>query len=229
MNIVVFSGAGLDKDSGIPTFTSDGEKSIYNDYDIMKMLTPKGLMENPGKLYSWIEDFRVRCDECEPNKAHLFFKELENEHSVTHITQNVSNLLEKAGCSRVYHLHGQLNKARHLNDHSASFEYDIEDGLLYPNSANLRHSVVLFEEMPLKIDESIESLIDCDILIIVGTSFNITYTIDLIANAKKAKKIIYVDPEIDYGINNVFSDVYAINKGIVESLEELKFVIDGII
>ena len=107
-NIVVFTGAGISKESGIPTFRDmDG---MWKKYDAMKLASAAGFDEDPEAVLEFYNARRRNLLEVQPNHAHLVLAELEKQHDVTIITQNVDDLHERAGSSRVLHLHGELRK-----------------------------------------------------------------------------------------------------------------------
>ena len=106
--IVVFTGAGISAESGIPTFRDSN--GMWNKYDAKKLASVAGFEENPQAVLDFYNARRKNLLEVQPNHAHLALAELEKSHDVTIITQNVDNLHERAGSSKVIHLHGELSK-----------------------------------------------------------------------------------------------------------------------
>ena len=90
MKIAVFTGAGISKESGIPTFR-DASDGIYNDATIAELVTVEALKERPEELFHWHNVLRDKYRMCRPNEAHLFLTELESKYDVTIVTQNVDN------------------------------------------------------------------------------------------------------------------------------------------
>ena len=108
--IVVLTGAGISKESGIDTFRdSDG---MWGKYDIKEVATPEGWEKNPQLVLDFYNERRKKLQEVEPNEAHQILVELTEKYNVNIITQNVDNLHEKAGIKSVLHIHGELNKIR---------------------------------------------------------------------------------------------------------------------
>ena len=108
MNIVIFSGAGISAESGIPTFRDSN--GMWKNYDALKLASVEGFKVNPQAVLDFYKASPENLLEVEPNDAHRFFAELEKWYDVTIVTQNVDNLHERAGSSHVIHLHGELTK-----------------------------------------------------------------------------------------------------------------------
>jgi NAD-dependent SIR2 family protein deacetylase len=180
----------------------------------------------------------------EPNPAHLALSKLEKHFDVTNITQNVSDLLERGGSTNVIHLHGELTKARGCYNNSSDrldIEHkvydigynDIENGdKCEKTGSQLRPHIVWFNEMPFRTDEAYNAVHEADILIIVGTSLQISYTLDLLTNvrrivsdSKNPCKIYYVDPSPMHYLDNYGLSIEYIvesaSKGITELVESL--------
>ena len=201
--IAIFSGAGLDKESGITTFrdTNDG---TWNNYNIDEVCTPAGWKKNREKVLDFYNERRSQLKDVEPNDAHKQLVQLEENFNVIHITQNVSDLLERAGAINVIHLHGELTKARGpLYDHKTSSLDNIVD-IGYNDikigdkceitGSQLRPHIVWFEEYPFQVDEAYTEISTADILLIIGTSLSITYTLTLLSNVKEGCEVYYIDP-----------------------------------
>ena len=119
-NLVVLSGAGISAESGIPTFRdSDG---LWEGYDVMEVATPEGWRKNPSLVLDFYNQRRKRALEVKPNGGHEIVAELEKYFNVTVVTQNVDNLHERAGSSRVIHLHGSLFESRSTVDESLIYK-----------------------------------------------------------------------------------------------------------
>lgn len=231
MKIVVFTGAGISRESGIPTFRDvDG---LYTKEEIEKMVTLENFKTNPRPYYDWINERKSTYGACEPNAAHIYLKELEDAgHEVTIITQNVDDLHEKAGSTNILHLHGEINKSRYVLDHSDEPKLmDQTEPLTYDESftdeGQLRPHIVLFGEMPYNVGKSYNALDEADIFLIIGTSMSIGYTHNLIMAAdNKDTKIYYIDPQpaesIQYYYNYAtFTHILETAVEGVKKLEEL--------
>ena len=112
--LVVFTGAGISAESGIPTFRD--ANGMWGRYDAMKLASVEGFEEDPQAVLDFYNARRKNLLEVEPNHAHFVLAELEKQYDVTIITQNVDNLHERAGSSRVIHLHGELTKVTSVVD-----------------------------------------------------------------------------------------------------------------
>lgn len=226
--IVVFTGAGLDKESGINTFR-DSVDGLWENYSIDDVCTPSGWKKDREKVLNFYNERRRQLPTVQPNQAHFDLVKLEDKYDVTIITQNVSDLHERAGSSKVLHLHGELTKARSslydpkktLLDTIIDIGYDdinIGDTCEITDS-QLRPHIVWFEEYPFNVEESYQSIGDTDILIIVGTSLNITYTIQLLANICEECKIYYVDPNPNKILSSYGLNITYIEKPATEGVE----------
>lgn len=231
--IVIFSGAGLDRESGVLTFR-DSVDGLWENHNIDEVATKSGWKKDPKKVLDFYNARRAQMPTVEPNDAHKIIAELEGEFSdVINITQNVSDLLERAGATTVYHLHGELTKARgemdYGNPHIVLGQvYDIgyDDinigDLAEDNKSQMRPHIVWFGEYPFKVDESYDALADCDVLIIVGTSLNIGYTHQMLMSVNSTAKIYYVDPEPSKDLDSYGMDVEYIEKPATEGMAIVK-------
>ena len=195
--IVVFTGAGVSADSGIATFRdSDG---LWANYRIEEVCTPDALRNNRAKV---IEFYNLRRREAlskEPNAGHIAIAKMEEWADVCVITQNVDNLHERAGSTRVLHLHGELMKLR--SESNPDLIYDINDGWEQSldargeDGALLRPHIVFFgEDVPMFTAAS-RIVENADILIVVGTSLAIYPAASLVYYVRDRKVPIYlVDP-----------------------------------
>lgn len=205
--VVIFSGAGLDKESGIPTFR-DSKDGLWYNYNVDEVATLEGWRNNPQKVLDFHNILRRKMKDYEPNVAHLALIELEKYFDVIHITQNISDLLERAGSNRVLHLHGELNKSRSSKNPNKIYDCtgDINIGDKCELGSQLRPHTVLFGEMPYNVDESYGALMDCNYFLAIGTSFQISYTLQLMKVLMNSQpKIYYIDPKpsenLEFAIN----------------------------
>ncbi len=112
--VVVFTGAGVSADSGLSTFRdADG---LWADYRIEDVCTPEALARNRRLVIEFYNKRRREMLAARPNAAHLAIAGLEADFDVEVITQNVDDLHERAGSTRVTHLHGELRKLRSSRD-----------------------------------------------------------------------------------------------------------------
>src|SRR5258708_20891687 len=108
--IVALTGAGVSAESGIPTFRDSG--GLWEGFPVEDVATPEGWERNPGLVLDFYNQRRKKALEVTPNRGHEILAELENDFDVTVITQNVDNLHERTGSSKVIHLHGTLFESR---------------------------------------------------------------------------------------------------------------------
>lgn len=241
--IVIFSGAGLDRESGVLTFR-DCKDGLWNNHKIEDVATPAGWRKDRKQVLDFYNERRKQMPEVVPNDAHKALAKLEDNFDVTHVTQNVSDLLERGGCKNIIHLHGELTKARGcMYDHKPSpadnvidIGYnDINIGDKCPvTDSQLRPHIVWFGEFPFGVDAAYKAVYDADILLIIGTSLQITYTIDMLNNVrhlsfetdestgnKPACKVIYIDPSPDRVLDKYGIKIDYIQKGAVEGVTEI--------
>ena len=108
--LVILTGAGMSAESGISTFRDAG--GLWEKYPIEEVATPQGWAKNPALVLEFYNQRRRQLIEIEPNAGHFGLAELEKYFVVYIITQNVDNLHERAGSTKILHLHGELMKVR---------------------------------------------------------------------------------------------------------------------
>lgn len=192
--IVVLSGAGMSADSGIKTFRdADG---LWEGHDVMEVASPGGFARNPELVLEFYNQRRKQLREVAPNAGHLALAGLEAHFEVEIITQNVDDLHERAGSTRVTHLHGELIKARSTGPSQDVFLHreDICLGDTCPAGYQLRPHIVWFgEEVPL-LGKAAAVTAQADILIIVGTSMQVYPAAGLVHYKPQAAPLYFVDP-----------------------------------
>lgn len=201
--IVVLSGAGISAESGIKTFR-DCKDGLWENYRIEDVCTPDALERNPDLVNSFYNDRRKEVIGAQPNKAHIALAEVEEYFDIQIITQNVDDLHERAGSSKVLHLHGELLKARSMNPLYIGEEVyptypvgleGIKPGQTARDGYLLRPDVVFFNESVPKIIDAEKLVQECHALIIVGTSLAVYPAADLVWQVAEAP-IYYIDPNI---------------------------------
>ncbi len=193
--LVILSGAGISAESGIKTFRdSDG---LWEGHDVMDVATPEGFKKNPQLVLDFYNQRRRQLHEVKPNVGHLIIAELENDFDVHVITQNVDNLHEQAGSTKVLHLHGELFKVRSTNNHHniLRWEKDLHWGDTDAEGHQLRPHIVWFGEEVPALDEAIKITEQADFLIIIGTSMQVYPAAGLLHYAKDDIPLYYVDPK----------------------------------
>jgi NAD-dependent deacetylase len=195
--LVVLTGAGISAESGIPTFRdADG---LWEGYDVMEVATPEGWRKNPSLVLEFYNQRRKRALEVEPNKGHLILAELENFFDVTVITQNVDNLHERAGSTKVIHLHGSLFESRSTNDERLIYPipgWQLNMGDLCEKGHQLRPNIVWFGEMVPLIEVAAEISAKADVFLVVGTSLVVYPAAGLIHYVPFETPKFVVDPKL---------------------------------
>lgn len=195
MKIAVLTGAGVSAESGIKTFRdSDG---LWEGHDVMEVASPEGFQRNPAAVLEFYNQRRRQLLTVQPNAAHKALAELEKDHEVTIITQNVDDLHERAGSTNVIHLHGELLKARSIADENLIMDWkdDLNLGDCCDNNNQLRPHIVWFGEMVPMIEVAAEIVEKADAIIIVGTSMQVYPAAGLMQYAKPGASIYFVDPK----------------------------------
>jgi len=193
-HLVVLSGAGVSADSGLETFRDS--EGLWAKYRIEDVCTPEALEKNPGLVLKFYNERRRQLLGVVPNEGHFVIAELENYFDVDIITQNIDDLHERAGSSRVLHLHGELLKCRSMKDPSfiGAANGDINIGDTCPMGGQLRPHVVFFGEDVPEMERAEEIIHTADILVIVGTSLAVYPAAGLVRYVPGNADIYVVDP-----------------------------------
>jgi NAD-dependent deacetylase len=225
MNVVVFSGAGVSQESGINTFR-DIKDGLWYNHKVDEVASLEGWRKDRELVLDFHNILRKGIADKVPNDAHLCIHEWEWEHDVTVITQNIDDLHEQAGSSKVLHLHGELNKCRSTLDDTI-FELEghtLNIGEKCPRGSQLRPHSVLFGEYPYNIDESVAALQVADVLVIVGTSLQISYTVPMLQySIQPSCRVYYVDPEPDESVGDWFNQVEFIRENATSGITKVNF------
>ena len=202
--ITVLTGAGVSAESGITTFRdSDG---LWENHKVEDVASIEGWYRNPELVLDFYNQRRAQLAHVKPNPAHFAIASLEETYDVTVVTQNVDNLHERAGSTRIIHLHGELTKVRPencCNEMDAFSEETVFDigtepvhlGDLAPNGSQLRPHIVWFGEAVPKIGAAIDAVEAADVLLIVGTSLQVYPAAGLYCYAKADTPIYIIDPK----------------------------------
>lgn len=194
-HISVLTGAGISAESGVKTFRDhDG---LWEGHDVTQVATPGGFEQNPELVLEFYNKRRQQLKTVSPNKAHQLLVDLEKQYEVNIITQNVDDLHERAGSSKVTHLHGELMKARSVHDESLIYDWteDLKLGDVNEKNHQLRPHVVWFGEAVPMMDKAIKILQQTDIIIIIGTSMQVYPAAGLIDFAPKNTPIYFIDTD----------------------------------
>lgn len=223
--IVFLTGAGISKESGIPTFRDAGD-GLWENYDVQEVATHSAIVRNPDLVYKFINELRNKYKDCIPNEAHKLIAELEKNYEVVVITQNIDTLHEQAGSTNVVHLHGDLSKVRATDNYNLLFDYekDITPESII-NGHKVRPHIVLFGEAVPNIEIASKILCGADICVVIGTSFNVYPAANLVMYVPYGNPIYYIDPNPayipDYPDIKIIKEVATTGmKTLVETLNE---------
>jgi NAD-dependent deacetylase len=221
-NLIIFTGAGISVESGISTFRDSADGLWYN-YNVDEVATAYGLKKNPKKVFEFHNMLRKKLNDIQPNAAHKALVNLEDKFNVTIVTQNVDDLHERAGSSNILHLHGELFKVRTYKKPEKFYDWrnDLNFGDEDAEGNKLRPHTVLFDEMPYNFDKSFEAIYNADILLIIGTSLEIGYTVRMLNAASSLAEVYYIDPNPSDGLTNSHLNIKYIKKKASEGVKEV--------
>ena len=222
--LVIFSGAGISAESGIPTFRD--KNGMWGKYDVMKLASVEGFEEDPQAVLDFYNARRKNLLEVEPNHAHRVLAELEKQYDVIVITQNVDNLHERAGSSKVIHLHGELTKvtsSRNRLDTNCIKEYPLDVPIRLGDKAadgsQLRPYIVWFGEYVDNMELAAHLVKMADIFVVIGTSLVVYPAAGLVNYAPREIPKFLVDPgDVKRGVPTGFEHIKA---KAVEGVDEL--------
>lgn len=219
--LVVLTGAGISAESGIKTFRdSDG---LWEGHDVMEVATPEGFHRNPSLVLDFYNQRRRQLHEVQPNLGHRVLAELEEWFDVHIITQNVDNLHEQAGSSKVLHLHGELLKARSVkNTHRIiDWHHDILLGDVDEHGDQMRPHIVWFGEEVPALEEAINITEQADYLAVIGTSLQVYPAAGIIHYSQAMCPLFYIDPK-PATIYNLQNPLEVISKSATEGVPLLR-------
>ena len=222
--LVVFTGAGISAESGIPTFRD--ANGMWGKYDAMKLASVEGFEEDPQAVLDFYNARRKNLLEVEPNHAHRVLADLEKQYDVTIITQNVDNLHERAGSSKVLHLHGELCKVTSSRDRlnpNCIKDYPLDVPICLGDKAGdgsqLRPYIVWFGEYVDNMELATHLVRQADIFVVIGTSLVVHPAAGLVDYAPSGIPKFLIDPnDLKGGLPEGFRHIKA---KAVEGGEEL--------
>lgn len=223
--IVFLTGAGMSAESGISTFRDSG--GLWEQYPVEAVASIDGYYRDPELVLRFYNERRRQLLDCVPNEGHRLVASLEDRFDVTVVTQNVDNLHERAGSSKIVHLHGELMKAtssRKPNDPRCICELtedklDINIGDTAKDGSQLRPFIVWFGESVPMIEVAVDEVQSADIVVVIGTSLNVYPAAGLVSYVNPAARIYLIDPKPVKVPNGV--DVQVIQKGASEGMQIL--------
>ncbi|AZI27153.1 MULTISPECIES: SIR2 family NAD-dependent protein deacylase [Pedobacter] len=224
MKIVVLTGAGISAESGLKTFRdSDG---LWEGYHIHDVATPEAWERNPGLVQEFYNERRRQVLAAQPNQAHQILAELEANFDIEIITQNIDDLHERAGSTKVTHLHGIITKSQ--SDRKSNLTYSIEGsdinmGELCELGSQLRPHVVWFGEAVPMIEVAADICQQADVFVLIGTSLAVYPAAGLIDFIPKGVTKYIIDPRTP-DVKR-YQNVIAIEKNAVQGVAELKHML----
>lgn len=221
--IVVLTGAGISAESGLKTFRDTG--GLWEGYRVQDVATPEAWKRDPRLVQNFYNERRKAVLVANPNLAHLALRRLEEKYDVRIITQNIDNLHERAGSSKVVHLHGLITKSQ--SDKNPLLTYDISGwelkmGDLCELGSQLRPHVIWFGEAVPMIEYAQGICKEADIFIVIGTSLQVypaAGLIDFVPTESKKYLIDKNQPETK--IRNVELIIKSSTIGVVELVDSL--------
>jgi NAD-dependent deacetylase len=218
--LVVLTGAGISAESGLRTFRdADG---LWEGYKIEDVATPRAWRKNSQRVLDFYNQRRHDVQQAKPNAAHIGLAELEKDFDVSIITQNIDDLHERGGSTRIFHLHGEILKMRSERDEHLIYDIkaDIKLGDRAEDGAQLRPNIVWFEEPVPMIDIVIPLVQQADIFVVVGTSLAVYPAAGLITLAADTVPKFIVDKKIPY--TATVQNIITIEKPATEGVKELR-------
>lgn len=224
-HLVVLTGAGISAESGIRTFRDSN--GLWEEYRVEDVATPEGWARDPQLVTDFYNQRRQQLLSTQPCAAHRLLAELEQQYDVDIITQNVDDLHERAGSSRVLHLHGDLAKVTSSlapNDPEQirvlqPEEYEVKIGDKAKDGSQLRPYIVWFGEAVPNIEPAIDLTMQADIFLVVGTSLNVYPAAGLLHYTHVGTPIYLIDPNDVQVPGNV--SVTHIQQGASAGMQEL--------
>ena len=221
--LVISSGAGISAESGISTFRDAG--GLWENYPVMEVASADGFRRNPELVHQFYNARRHDLITKQPNAAHKALADLEKDYDVYVITQNVDDLHERAGSSKVLHLHGELMKIRSVSDPDYIETLDIEHLDTTPATRGkrgdlMRPHIVFFQEPVPNIEKAVELVQEADIFVVIGTSLVVYPAAGLIQYVRHGVPIYYIDPHPASTVG-LASDVTVIKATATEGMRKL--------
>ncbi len=220
----MLSGAGISAESGIKTFRDSN--GLWENHRIEDVASPDGFARNPKLVLDFYNARRKQLKEVEPNMAHQLLAELENFFDVSIITQNVDDLHERGGSSKIIHLHGELKKARSSNNENDILDWEgaIKIGDLHRDGSQLRPHIVWFGEMVPEMDNAIEIASEADLFLVIGTSMQVYPAASVIRYIPNHCEVFVIDPHLENPNAFTKSENY-IKASATEGMKQLKEIL----
>jgi NAD-dependent deacetylase len=218
--LVVLTGAGISAESGLKTFRdSDG---LWEGYDVYKVASPDGWHADPEMVLNFYNMRRRDVKAAKPNAAHIGLAELEETYDVQIITQNIDDLHERAGSTKVLHLHGEILKMRSVLDEHWNYpiEGDIRLGDIAEDGGQLRPDIVWFGEAVPEISTAVELVRQADIFAVIGTSLAVYPAAGLLDYVPAAVPVYVIDKKLPEVTQR--AGLHLIEKPATEGLKDFR-------
>ena len=222
--IVVLTGAGISAESGLRTFRDSN--GLWEEHRVEDVATFDAWQRNQALVLEFYNQRRKQLFEVKPNAGHLALAELEKKYDVQIITQNVDDLHEQAGSTKVLHLHGELKKVRSTMDENLVYTLDgweLKKGDLCEKGSQLRPHIVWFGEAVPMIEPAMELSSEADIFIVIGTSLNVYPAASLVYYVNKSTPVYLIDPHAEMlsGVNNLTVIRETAGRGVPKLVKQL--------
>lgn len=224
--LVVLTGAGVSAESGISTFRDSN--GLWENYNVADVATIEGWWRNRALVLEFYNQRRAELADKKPNEAHKLIAALEKDFDVTVVTQNIDNLHEQGGSTRIIHLHGESTKVRPEDCEQDCKTIDVgykpvNLGDTDSRGVQLRPNIVWFGEAVPKFDAAARIASQADIMLIVGTSLQVYPAAGLVQYAKPGIPIYLIDPKPVYvGASNFTQITDVATKGMERFMEIAK-------
>ena len=193
--LVILTGSGISAESGLKTFREMG--GLWEEYDVMEVASPQAWEADMELVLRFYNERRKQLMKAVPNPGHTGLAELEKYFDVEIITQNVDDLHERAGSTKILHLHGELKKVRSIIDPTLIYELDgweLKAGDTCEKGSQLRPHIVWFGESVPAIETAIEIVQKADLFAIIGRSMVVSPAAGLLNYVSSSVPIYVVDP-----------------------------------
>jgi NAD-dependent deacetylase len=194
--LVILTGAGMSAESGIKTFRDSG--GLWEQYKVEEVASIEAWYRNPDMVQRFYNERRRQLESAVPNTGHIGLVQLESDFDVHIITQNVDNLHERAGSTKIIHLHGMLTQARSSSNpnHIIDIGYrDILPGEKAADGSPLRPNIVWFGEAVPAMEEAADVASYADIFAVIGSSLNVYPAAGLIHYVPLMTPVFLIDPK----------------------------------
>ncbi len=223
--IVLLTGAGMSAESGLQTFRDAG--GLWENYPVQQVASHEGWLADPTLVTNFYNRLRRNLLGAQPNEGHRLVAKLEEKYKVTVVTQNVDNLHERAGSSRVIHLHGELMKVCSSDDPDdprwqqtlTADNCEVAPGTKAGDGSLLRPFIVFFGEAVPMMELAADEAMEADVFIIIGTSLNVYPAAGLVRYVRPGVPVYLIDPNPNVAAGR--QGIRHIQKGASEGMREL--------